>query len=147
MGYYTTYNLQVRAPDMSRDLAAEIEAALKAAEVIGYAFGHHHFSEDKTDVTRSVIYFDCCDAVKWYEHEDVMTEISKKFPSATFLLQGEGEDRDDQWEQYYLNGEMEACYPEIIWHKPTRIKWPPDHSEPINASGILDLFKENNDNE
>lgn len=143
MGYYTSYSLQVRSPNMSREMADEIEAALKAANVIGYALGHCCYSENQADITRSAAYFDSRDYVKWYEHEEVMTEISQKFPSATFLLEGQGEEHDDQWEKYFLNGETEECYPEITWPKPMRIKWPPEYPLAPNTAEILSMLEKN----
>lgn len=41
---------------------------------------------------------------KWYDWEEDMTALSKKFPNFLFLLEGDGEHRDDVWGAYFLDG-------------------------------------------
>lgn len=41
---------------------------------------------------------------KWYEHDEDMRELSKKWPNVTFHLHGEGEENDDIWTATYVNG-------------------------------------------
>ena len=43
-------------------------------------------------------------AIKWYEHDEDMRQISKAYPNYVFKLEGNGEDRDDTWIHYYCNG-------------------------------------------
>lgn len=41
---------------------------------------------------------------KWYDWEEDMAALSKKFPNFLFLLEGDGEYRDDVWGAYFLDG-------------------------------------------
>ena len=44
------------------------------------------------------------DKVKWYEHEQDMIEVSKKFPEIEFILEGDGEEGGDLWRKYFRGG-------------------------------------------
>lgn len=52
---------------------------------------------------------------KWYEHEEDMAILSKKFPDVLFTLHGEGEDRDDMWDKHFRNGMMQECCADIVY--------------------------------
>lgn len=80
MGYNTRYTLSVKNGDYETDYQKEIE------ELSGY--------EGST--------FE--EFIKWYDHEDHMREISKKYPEVLFILDGKGEDSEDLWRDYYKNG-------------------------------------------
>lgn len=89
MGYYTRYDLTVQDPNsMDWDIITELRQENEHARWA--------LSEDGT-------YYD---AVKWYSHNDHMIEFSKKYPHATFVLIGNGEDPPDFWEKTYKNGEL-----------------------------------------
>lgn len=49
-----------------------------------------------------------CDHIKWYDHEDYMSDISEAIPDVYFILNGDGEDSDDLWRKYFFNGSMSA---------------------------------------
>lgn len=109
MGYYTVYSLGAdhydhktgtRTDDVSGDLRDEINEELRKRDVIEYAL-----TED----------WSCYDAVKWYDHDDDMIEVSKMFPDVLFCLHGEGETSEDMWDAYYLNGKMQYCGAEIVY--------------------------------
>ena len=53
--------------------------------------------------------------MKWYEAEDDMKELSKRYPEYWFLLYGEGEDRNDIWKAMFHNGVMQKVYAEIYF--------------------------------
>lgn len=46
------------------------------------------------------------DEHKWYDHDKDMKKMSKKFKDKVFLLEGIGEETDDHWWKYYLNGKV-----------------------------------------
>lgn len=50
---------------------------------------------------------------KWYEHQAEMREFSKLHPSVLFTLHGEGEENDDMWDEYYLNGKLQVAKAKI----------------------------------
>ena len=45
-----------------------------------------------------------CVSAKWYNHEEDLEKISKKYPDIAFSVEGDGEDFDDHWIQYWHNG-------------------------------------------
>jgi hypothetical protein len=90
MGYYTRYKLEiVEGNDYKTDYEKEI----------GKAIGYINCFEDE---------------IKWYEHEKDMRKFSKKYPKTIFALNGEGEERDDIWTEYYKNGKMQRCKTRIV---------------------------------
>ncbi len=94
MGYCTTYDLTLLDPkDMTGiedpRTIERVVALLKEKGIIGYALDES---------------LSCCDSVKWYEHENDMLDISRKVPDVLFLLWGSGDDAEDLWEHYFLNG-------------------------------------------
>lgn len=50
-----------------------------------------------------------CQECKWYEHEKTLKEFSLKHPSILFTLHGEGEENDDIWNKYFLNGKCQVA--------------------------------------
>jgi hypothetical protein len=50
---------------------------------------------------------------KWYEWEEDMRKLSKKFPGAIFTLDGDGENDDDVWKAYFYNGKMQKTMAEF----------------------------------
>lgn len=55
------------------------------------------------------------DAVKWYDHENDMLELSKSYPFIVFALRGEGEEGGDIWYKYFKNGKMQHCPAKITF--------------------------------
>lgn len=58
------------------------------------------------------------DEIKWYDHREEMCEYSKRYPDLIFCLHGEGEQSEDLWDEYYVNGRYQAAravitYPEF----------------------------------
>lgn len=44
---------------------------------------------------------------KWYDHEKHMATISIKYADIIICIEGYGEDYDDHWRKYFLNGKMQ----------------------------------------
>jgi len=89
MGYYTKYKLEVIGGDEHTDYESEI------SDASGYfdCFGH-----------------EC----KWYSHNDIMTEYSKQHPDVLFKLMGDGEEENDYWVKYYLNGKVQYSHGRVV---------------------------------
>ena len=95
MGYYTAYELKWEVKDKSKlDEYLTPSNYIKTHEEMSFAL-----SEDGSTSERS----------EWYEHERDMIEMSKAMPAYLFTLSGEGEESDDQWRKYFLNGKMQLC--------------------------------------
>jgi hypothetical protein len=50
---------------------------------------------------------------KWYEHQDDMRRFSLLHCNILFTLHGEGEENDDLWNEYYLNGNLQVAKAQI----------------------------------
>lgn len=55
------------------------------------------------------------DACKWYDHEQHMVELSKKFPEILFTLTGVGEEGGDLWKKYFKGGKMQVALAKIVY--------------------------------
>ena len=49
------------------------------------------------------------DQTKWYEWETDMRKLSKDLPHILLHISGDGEDKEDIWEAYFLNGKCQLC--------------------------------------
>lgn len=90
MGYVTSYTLTwENAP---KGFEKKMAKYIRDHEYMSYAM-----EEDGTTA----------DSCKWYECDDDMLELSKKYPDVIFTLAGEGEESGDLWRTYYRNGKMQ----------------------------------------
>lgn len=90
MGYFTAYNLVVKDKTIGsiivpKNLIEELEAKYDVCGV---------FKADGTFENHS----------KWYDCEKDMTNFSLLYPNFLFELNGVGEDREDIWTAWFLNG-------------------------------------------
>lgn len=105
MGYYTDYEM---VPNRYRcecrfETYQAIEAfieATKAAE--GWS--------DLFDVWRGE-----GAGFTWYNHRQDMVKLSAAFPKILFTLWGGGDETDDLWKEYYLNGECQVVQATITY--------------------------------
>ena len=121
MGYYTSYNLTVTKregllfEEVGREI--EVEIAKKLCEISDW-FEPSDFNEtvEKSDYPLAeLISFD---TIKWYDHYEEMTVLSKEFPALYFELEGFGEDYGDMWREYFHNGEAMHSDAKIIYDSP-----------------------------
>lgn len=99
MGYYTQYTLSVYEGDetISEILAVETEETFAG---LRYAINDEG---------------GCVDGVKWYDHDDDVTALSKRNPGVVFKLYGEGEESGDVWTQYFKDGKTQYCPAQITF--------------------------------
>ena len=115
MGYYTAYSLEILNADNFPEksyLEIEREVAIELARLDYFRDTDERQSEWEARIANSDYPIDEIlgyDTMKWYDYEDDMVEISKKFPKYKFRLHGEGEDPDDFWDDYYYNGKFSHC--------------------------------------
>ena len=114
MGYYTGYNLTAIDTKTEFPLTEEMEARVCARLI---AISNDAIDEGNT-------FGECLnDVLKWYDHEKDMIELSKEFPDIMFMLEGEGEERDDNWRLYVHNGELEWVRAMLVWDAPVTQKF------------------------
>lgn len=99
MGYYTKYSLEIEYKDED---AETIERLNNTTIDQGYG--------KIGDLIRHGL-----DDCKWYEHDEDMRDVSKKFPNVLFILSGEGEESGDIWKAYYKNGKVQRVKAEIVF--------------------------------
>lgn len=106
MGYNTSYSLKALPPDHIEDVIHDLMDCFDSSK---YALNTSGQSRE---------------SIKWYEHEDDMRAFSKKYPEIVFELSGEGEDAEDQWRKYFVNGKMQVCKAEITFevYHPQKLK-------------------------
>lgn len=99
MGYYTRFELEITGTG---------ERWVTGVDVMGQKvqvnIGLDHAEIEREIVERSGYSSLFEDEVKWYEHVDQMTEISRKYPDLLFTLSGAGEESGDFWRDYYRGG-------------------------------------------
>lgn len=105
MGYYTYYSCYVIDEDSYGK-----EKIKRAANQLAKMLGETKEVEDFDFVS--------WDEMKWYEHEDDMKKLSKEFPDMVFELNGSGEDSEDIWKGYFMNGESYYCSGHIEYDPP-----------------------------
>lgn len=105
MGYYTRHKLDIfkNNSDLTelkiKDLTVK---ELKELDVINYALDEN---------------LNACDSAKWYNHRDHMKIISEHIRDVVFLLEGEGEENEDIWKEYWLNGKVQFCKAQITFNE------------------------------
>ncbi len=111
MGYYTDYTLSVSRlekgedgsikmmDDIPPDLEDQIEGEIIKLDIF----------EDGS--IRDAYY----SHTTWYDHEQDIRLLSAKFPNMVFWLSGQGDDREDIWDKYFIDGKMQACYAKIVY--------------------------------
>lgn len=111
MGYYTDFTLNISNTRRSRSgklcLESEMEPGLLAK--VSEEIGHLGVLEDG-DAD-----YGWYGNAKWYSHDEDMLELSKKFPTVLFTLFGDGEETEDLWYTYYLNGAYQHAPARIVY--------------------------------
>lgn len=124
MGYYTYYTMEARGIKDEKEYNSIVHA-LKERELLEDRENDKYgiFDESKYYDDSHYAYFDSCESAKWYDCSYDMMKFSKLFPNVTFKLHGDGEERDDMWNEYFHNGKMEECRARIIYETPCEIEW------------------------
>lgn len=95
MGYSTYYNLHV--PEENKVLIQVLRNENPEAED---AFDENGRAED---------------CVKWYNHRTDMCNFSKNHPEVLFELDGEGEEGEDLWKEYYKEGKYQEARGKVTY--------------------------------
>ena len=122
MGYYSSYYLTVKNPKnltLDKEIGRETELAIakKLCEISGW-FEPSDVDENVEKSGYPLFELISRDTHKWYDHYDEMIILSKEFPSLYFELEGQGEDHDDLWKEYFHNGEAAHSDAQITFDVP-----------------------------
>lgn len=116
MGYHTTYELSTKG---NKYKVSDIIFYMKKQYVLSkenryypfdYEFDNLLFDERTDDILLCSY-----DAVKWYNSDEEMKDLSKQFPETVFCLYGIGENNGDIWYKYYKNGKSQYCPAKIVF--------------------------------
>lgn len=122
MGYYTAYELYIEDNPCSGYKINDLEKTLV---------------EDEIDLMQVFEWGNADDGYsgycKWYNFKDDMELLSARFPQILFHLRGHGEDQEDMWEAWYLNGGSQYC--------PATITYPPFDPLKLKRSINEDISK------
>lgn len=94
MGYYTNFSLKV--VEIIRGVEIEVD------ELQFPEFNEEIMYDGELSIQELID--GNVDFMKWYDHEEDMIKISKKFPNLVFILDGDGEESGDIWREFYMNG-------------------------------------------
>ena len=116
MGYYTNFSIDIRTA-ITRAEAKDIAAAINRAicptieNEDDWLFSLDDYSgiEDDEKATWELTPYD---AMKWYDCEEDMKEIAKKYPAIEFRVEGYGEDREDWWVALFKGDRYQIKYVE-----------------------------------
>ena len=117
MGYYTDYELNVERADCVDPDSGDRELGSLTRELLEREI-------DKLGVFDGEYGGGWYGNAKWYEHDRDMLLLSKRFPGVLFTLHGYGDDVEDIWYTYYLDGKMQVCPGTIVYddYDPLKLK-------------------------
>lgn len=104
MGYYTQFEINIEndVSLLGKSKVSEIEDAVENIGIFEIS-GNAEYG------------WSCYD--KWYYYTEDMCNLSKKFPGVLFSLHGDGEETEDLWIEYYLDGKYQRCSVQITFEK------------------------------
>ena len=116
MGYYTQYSIEANyeAPELgNKAKPCPCGAVLETRYCPECGMKATGFLEMNTWEAIISSYVDYPymfeESVKWYDHRKDMIRVSKDYPDILFTLSGEGEEPEDLWKEYYLNGQYQEA--------------------------------------
>jgi hypothetical protein len=126
MGYFTNYKISVQGKPFSKKEQDEItvlkaqanmlKGQMKEVALAGIAEKEKRIIVDPEQLVKENIGYNPFDEqCKWYESDEDMKKISKKYPLTIFVLEGEGEESGDLWKKYFLNGKMQEAKAKITY--------------------------------
>ena len=111
MGYYTNFSIDIRTA-ITRAEAKNIAAAINRAiypMIENKEVDDYSGIEDDKNTTWEITPYD---AITWYDWEEDMKEIAKKYPAIEFRVEGSGEDKDDWWVALFKGDRFQIKYVE-----------------------------------
>ena len=126
MGYYTRFKIstmgkpfsekEIKELELLKSQAAKLKGELKKIALEGIAAKEKRVIRDPKSLVKEYLSFNPFEgSTKWYEYDENMKTISKKYPETIFILEGEGEESGDIWKRYYLNGKVQVAEAKISY--------------------------------
>lgn len=112
MGYYTRFDMTI---ETGKHTVAEIMTEIAANDDVFYGIDRPTSEDLVNQNTNASCYLGVYDECKWYDEESDMIEFSQRFPDATFIVEGHGEEEGDIWRHRYKNGVMWSQHIEMYW--------------------------------
>lgn len=120
MGYYTNVHMEIKD-----SAGKEVNESHIAFKLIAYRFyeiweSYRDINSDEFRRDQEAYAEECLSdfldwkEVKWYELDSDMSKLSKLCPDFAFIVEGQGEDREDWWIKWWENGVQNASYAELI---------------------------------
>lgn len=114
MGYYTRFSIEIRtaitkaeAKEITWAINRAIAPLVKNEEDWIFSLNDYAAAEDK--YTWDIMPYD---ELRWYDWEEDMREIAKKYPAIEFRVEGSGEDKDDWWVALFKGDRFQIKYVE-----------------------------------
>lgn len=108
MGYDTNFTLLL----YNKQEGHAEQAKTKFSEVFNDIEKQSGYTLSDRDEESGIVYLN---ESHWYDCEEDLQKVSKKHPDIIIVAQGEGEERDDNWETRFLDGKMESVRAQIVW--------------------------------
>lgn len=119
MGYYTNVHMEIKD-----STGKEVNESHVAFKLIAYRFyeiweSYRDITSDEFRCDQEAYAEECLSdfldwkEVKWYELDSDMMKLSKLCPDFIFIIEGQGEDREDWWIKWWENGVQNASYAEL----------------------------------
>lgn len=131
MGYYTTFKLTVLGLDGKTDKSSVFDTTLRDAKNFQNLTDHERENYKPEYIAKlekaakaagkvsaqayeCLEYVDSGEAIKWYDHETDMRNLSKAFPDFIFQLEGSGEESGDIWVKWFNKGQMQGGKAKLV---------------------------------
>lgn len=106
MGYYTDYTLTASVCTVTDNGTVTTSTPIPHIILIGLEDEIEKMNIFENDGDIEYGYYA---NAKWYDWEEDMSLLSKRFPELLFCLHGEGEGSEDLWDAYFFEGKCQHC--------------------------------------
>ena len=120
MGYYTYYELSIdnsqvkgqvekkKQSEIEEIQQSNISDELKKRLIKDVEKMYETSIVTQNDVVNFLTFNPFDEQCKWYEHTEDMCRLSKEYPNVLFTLTGNGEESEDMWVKYFMNGKVQV---------------------------------------
>lgn len=116
MGYYTRFDINIYDKDTKASLFDNPNTVDKWETIMREIIAKV-MNDPPEEIPGKEIYWFFDEKHKWYDHVEDLLNVSEMFPDVIIAVEGEGEEACDLWRKYFLNGDYEECFAEIVYPK------------------------------